>query len=78
MAEYPVTSFSAGELSKRFYGRFDLPQFRQGAKLLRNVLVTPEGAATRRPGTKYVATANDSSATVNFMVIQHEIGRAHV
>lgn len=71
MAEYPITSFAAGELSQRFYGRYDLPQFRQGAKLLRNVFVTPEGAATRRPGTKYVATAKDSSATVNFLAIQH-------
>lgn len=71
MAEYTVTSFASGELAPRFYGRFDIPQYRTGARKLRNVIVTPEGAAMRRQGTKYVATAYDSTSEVAYLKLQH-------
>lgn len=71
MAEYPVTSFAAGELAPRFYGRFDMEQYGAGAKRLRNILVTPEGSATRRPGTRYFDEVYDSGAMVRFMIVEH-------
>jgi len=71
MAEYTVTSFSAGELAPRFYGRFDLPQYQKGARKIRNMIVTPEGAAMRRQGTRYVTSAYDSSSEVSLIRMQH-------
>ncbi|MFW5729849.1 MAG: hypothetical protein ACOCYG_09310, partial [Spirochaetota bacterium] len=78
MAEYITTSFSSGEIAPRFYGRFDLQQVRQGAKRLRNVLITPEGAVTRRTGTQFFSEAYDSSNTVRLLTIQHSSDDATV
>ena len=71
MAEYTVTDFSAGELAPRFWGRFDLSQYQKAAKLIRNIIVTPEGAAMRRQGTKYITNAHDSSSQVAIIRMQH-------
>jgi hypothetical protein len=51
------TSFAAGELSPRLWGRTDLELFGHGARKLRNIFVSPHGAAVSRPGTKLLAKA---------------------
>lgn len=54
--DYPLkTSFNAGEVSPKLYGRPDLEKFADAAALIQNFLVLPEGGITRRPGTKFVA-----------------------
>lgn len=45
-------SFSAGELSPLMDARLDLDRYKNGAKRMRNVYVKPQGAVTRRQGTK--------------------------
>lgn len=50
-----LNSFNAGELSEKMIGRFDVSQYGKGCLVFRNFLVTPYGAAERRPGTLYVA-----------------------
>ena len=42
--------FTAGEVTPRFYGRFDLPQYEKGAKSLQNFSVYPQGGISRRMG----------------------------
>ena len=52
-----VTNFQAGEFSPRLEGRIDLQKYNSGCQKLENMLVFPQGGATRRPGTKYIGTA---------------------
>jgi hypothetical protein len=49
------TNFTAGELSPLLYARTDLQKFASGAELIQNFIVMPQGGATRRAGTTYVA-----------------------
>ena len=54
-----VTNFRAGELSPRLEGRIDLDKYNEGAQTLQNMLVFPQGGATRRPGTYFAGAAKD-------------------
>jgi uncharacterized membrane protein YgcG len=49
------TNFTGGEFSPRLLGRPDLDAYANGAATLLNFLVLPQGGATRRPGSYYVA-----------------------
>lgn len=51
------TSFAAGELSPRVWGRTDLELFSHGARKLSNFFVAPQGAAVSRPGTTMMVEA---------------------
>jgi len=55
------TNFTAGELSPRLDGRTDVAKYDNGCKTLENMLVHPQGGATRRPGTKFIGEVQDSS-----------------
>ena len=63
-----VTNFQAGELSPRLEGRIDLQKYNQGAQTLQNMVVFPQGGATRRPGTYYAGSSKDGGKVrlVNF------------
>lgn len=50
-----LTTFNAGELSPRLYGRVDFQRYASGCRALRNMLVLPEGPVTRRPGLRFIA-----------------------
>ena len=39
------------------FGRVDTAKYANGAAMLRNFIVLPQGGITRRPGTQYVNTA---------------------
>lgn len=49
-------SFTSGELSPIMSARTEVDRYKNGAILLENWLVMPQGGITRRPGTRYVAT----------------------
>ncbi|MBQ9088662.1 MAG: hypothetical protein IJY46_07770 [Lentisphaeria bacterium] len=55
-----INSFNAGELSPKMVGRTDVSQYHKGCSKLENFMVTPYGAAERRPGTVFVAFAKQS------------------
>ncbi|MDP2270920.1 MAG: hypothetical protein Q8K32_09330 [Archangium sp.] len=57
MASVRQTSFAAGELSPLLWGRTDLELYAHGAKLLRNFVITPQGAAVSRPGSTNLSEA---------------------
>jgi hypothetical protein len=54
-------SWSWGELSPEAYGRLDLDQYVHSARTLRNYRPIELGAATRRPGTRFIAEVKDPS-----------------
>lgn len=51
-----VNKFTAGELDPKFLSEVDFDGYRKSARRLRNVFVTPQGIATKRPGTVYEQT----------------------
>lgn len=51
------TSFAAGEISPRLYGRVDLAKYHVGLALARNVFVDFRGGLCNRPGTRIVGRA---------------------
>lgn len=60
-------AFIAGELSPAYGARADLRAYAAGLALCQNCLVRREGGVQNRPGTKYVATAGDSSKAVRLV-----------
>jgi len=56
-----LTSFVSGELGAKLDGRTDFAKYATGAKTLQNFLIHPQGSATRRVGTKFIAEVKTSS-----------------
>ncbi len=54
-------SFSAGELSWMILSREKLTKFHDGASVMENLIPLPQGPATKRPGTKYVAGSKSNT-----------------
>lgn len=59
--EIEISNFTAGELSPRLKGRIDLTKYFSGLDTALNMVIMPQGGATRRPGTLYVSNAKDQS-----------------
>src|SRR5262245_17630729 len=64
------TSFHAGEWAPALNARVDLAKYKAGAAVMRNFFVDYRGGASSRPGTKYVATAQDSENNVRLISFQ--------
>ena len=50
-----LVQFTGGEWSPQLDNRIDLEGYRNALRQGRNVIVTKQGGATRRPGTVYIA-----------------------
>lgn len=68
------TSFAAGELSPRMWGRTDLGLYRHGTRRLRDFFVSRQGEAVTRPGTILVGTTynNELARLIPFVVSESE------
>src|SRR5262245_22380719 len=62
------TDWTAGELSPSLEGRVDLDKYLRSAKRLENFLLLTGGGFTRRPGTRFIATAAGEGRLVPFLV----------
>jgi len=56
-----LTSFVSGEFGNKLTGRTDFEKYQSATKKLENFLIHPQGAATRRVGTQYIASVKTSS-----------------
>ena len=56
-----LTSFIAGEFSPKLDGRTDFEKYSSGCKTLENMLVHPQGMASRRVGTQFISEIKTSS-----------------
>ncbi|MDR3418693.1 MAG: hypothetical protein P4L83_21175 [Nevskia sp.] len=62
--QHPIlNNFTAGELSPRMAGRVDLDQYHAGAAEILNMMVLPQGGATRRSGSYHVAATKANATT---------------
>ena len=72
------TNFTAGELSPRLDGRTDLGKYFNGSKTLENMVVHPHGAATRRPGTKFIHEVKTSSAQTRLIPFEFSTTQTYI
>lgn len=64
----PQTNFTSGVLSKdRLRGRSDIKQYYNGASVLLNVLIHPQGGVYRRPGLLWLADYDDEEIVRPFV-----------
>lgn len=71
-------SFAAGEVAPSLYARVDLDKYHQGAKLLRNFFIWPQGGASNRAGTMFVGRAKNSLNDVQLIPFQFNLLQAYV
>lgn len=57
------TSFSAGELDPKLWGRTDIEVFGKGLRRCRNFFVSPQGALVSRPGTIFLGETKGAGTT---------------
>jgi len=62
MPNLAVVSFNSGLLSPQIDARSDVEKYSSGCRQLENMIPRVYGGATRRPGTKYIASCVDNSA----------------
>lgn len=73
-----VNDFGAGELSPKFEGRINLPDYMRGCRMLRNFIVMSSGGATKRPGTYYVATGKTLGKKVRMVPFEFSTTQAYM
>jgi hypothetical protein len=61
-----MSSFNAGEVSPRLYGRTDIRKYYSGCRELENMFVRTLGPVEKRPGTYYIGTAADEARVISF------------
>ena len=73
-----LTSFVSGEFSPKMDGRTDFEKYASGVKTLENFLVHPQGAATRRVGTQFIAEVKDSSKKTRLIPFEFSTTQTYV
>jgi hypothetical protein len=73
-----LTSFVSGEFSPKMDGRTDFEKYSSGAKTLENFLVHPQGAATRRVGTQFIAEVKSSAAKTRLIPFEFSTTQTYV
>lgn len=71
------TSLIKGILSPRIRGRLDFDGFFDGADALENVFVLPQGGATRRSGTRFIAETKDSTKQSRLIPFQFSVDQTY-
>ena len=77
MARYTQfqTNFSVGEMDPLLRARTDLEQYSNGLESAKNVIIHPQGGATRRPGLRTIAKIYDNPFAQEFKLIPFQFSR---
>ena len=73
-----LTSFVSGELGDKLSGRIDFAKYNSGAKQLTNMLIHPQGAATRRVGTQFISEVKTSAKKTRLIPFEFSTVQAYV
>lgn len=65
--------FTAGEISSDLHGRVSSDLFKESVAIMENMVSTIQGAAIRRPGSKFVAEASQQSSDTGHRLIPYKI-----
>ena len=72
------TNFTAGELTPKLAGQVDFKKYNNGVEVLENMTVFPQGGATRRYGTKFVAEVKDSSKITRLIPFEFNLEQSYI
>ena len=72
------TSFNAGELSPKLEGRVDMAKYANGAKLIENFMLSVQGPAVRRAGTRFVNEVKSSANRTWLLRFEFNTTQAYV
>lgn len=64
MSKYVISNFTAGEVSPKALGRYDIQNYYASCRKIYNGVVLPQGGITKIPGTLYLGEAETTSATI--------------
>lgn len=67
MPNVPLISFNSGEVTPLVDARSDTEKYRSSCRILENMIPQIYGNATRRPGTKYIATAKAGTSNIRLI-----------
>ena len=73
-----LTSFVSGEFSAKLDGRTDFQKYNSSCKTLENFLVHPQGAATRRVGTQFIAEVKSSAAKTRLIPFEFSTTQTYI
>jgi hypothetical protein len=73
-----LEAFNSGELGGQLAARLDFRKYPFGAEVMRNFLPAVGGGMMRRPGSRYVATAADSSTAVRLVPFVYSTTQAYI
>jgi hypothetical protein len=71
------TSFNSGELSPLIEGRSDISRYHSGCLTLENMVASPYGGASKRPGPYYICDANETT-DVRLISFEHSIEQSYI
>ena len=71
-------SFNSGELSPLLSSREDLLKYQSGCSIMENMIPYPQGGATKRPGTKYIAEVKTSSLATRLLPFEFSTSQSYV
>lgn len=71
-------SFNGGEVTPEFFSRIEDVKRQNGAATMLNMIATPQGPATNRPGTKFVRECFDSENNVRLIPFVYSVDQSFV
>ena len=77
-ASHAFTNFTAGELSPRLDGRTDVNKYFNGCSRLENFVIHPHGGASRRPGTKFIASVKTAANATRLIPFEFSVTQTYV
>lgn len=76
---FPIqSSFNGGEVAPRLAGRFDLEMYRNSCRTVENFILHPHGSASRRPGTRYVASTKTDGKRARLVLFEYGVADSYV
>ena len=73
-----LTNFTSGIYSPKLYGRVDLSKYFNACRTIENMIVYPQGGASRRFGTVYVADCKASATEARLIPFQFNVEQAYM
>ncbi len=72
-----LNKFNAGELHL-LDAREDLAKYQSGCSIMENMIPLPQGAAQKRPGTKYIAEVKTSSLATRILPYEFSTSQSYI
>lgn len=72
------TSFTAGEMDPRVFGRIDVDRYNQGLETCLNFVPTLQGGLIRRSGTEFISEVKTSSKSARLIPFEFSVTQAYM